>query len=243
MKHQFVKTENHRRFLAAVAMLQNRGSMERCILPVTGKSGVGKTKTVDNWGSATNALYIEGVPGMTLRYLKDHLLAETGITARGAFAEFAKVVDYVRDNNLPIILDECQHGFPEKAECIEYLRRVAEKAGVILVLVCHKSEAHLMELYDHIKTRIGCVCELMQPTAEDTALFIAELAEIEISPALAAEVHRQSGARYRLITDAIRNLELIARKKGKTALDVPDVAGLPLCQDWDKSLRNERGAR
>ena len=44
MKHLFVKTENHRRFLASVSMLENRGSIERCLLPVKGKPGVGKTR-------------------------------------------------------------------------------------------------------------------------------------------------------------------------------------------------------
>ena len=52
-----------------------------------------------------------------------------------------------------------------------------------------------------------------------------------------AEVHRQSGKRYRLIADALANLERIGAKLGKTSLTQADVAGLPLCQDWEKALK------
>lgn len=239
MKHTFVKTENHRRFLASVSMLENRGAAERCLLPVKGKPGVGKTRVVDNWGSAVDAVFIEGIPRMSLCYLKDALKAETGVTERTSFAEFKALTEFFRNDGhpRPIILDECQHGFPNKAECIEYLRRLAEKAGTILVLVCHTSESYLLDKHDHIKTRIGCVCELLPPSLDDAALFAREQCEVEIDAGLIAEVHKQSGARYRLISDALANLERIAAKLGKSSLTVADVHGLPLCQDWERALK------
>lgn len=240
MKTFFVKTENHRRFMASVAMLENRGAIERCLLPVKGKPGVGKTRVVDHWASTVDAVFIEGVPGMSLRYLKDALKHESGVGVRGAFAEFEALVEFLRNEGgtpRPIILDECQHGFLKKAECIEYLRRMAEKAGSILVLVCHSSEAHLLDRYDHVRTRICCVADLLPPTPEDTALYSNELCEVTLDEALIAEVHKQSGARYRLISDALVNLERVAKKLGKTTLTLEDVKGMPLCQDWERALR------
>lgn len=244
MKHHFVKTENHRRFLSSVAMMENRAAPERCILAGLGKPGTGKTRTTDNWGSLNDAVFIEGVPGMTLSYVKDALKAETGITDKGAFAMFSAFVTFFANDGQPrpIILDECQHGFPNKAECIEYLRRIAEKASTILVIVCHSSEARLLEKYEHIKTRIGCVCEMLPPTLDDTTLYSNELCEITLDAALIAEVHKQSGARYRLISDALANLERISSKLGKKTLALTDVAGMPLCQDWEKTLKT-KGAK
>lgn len=244
MKHQFVRTENHRRFLAAVAMVENRAAAERCILPILGKPAVGKTRTTDNWASSVDAVFIEGIPGMTLRYLRDALKAETGVKEKAAYAEFAALVEFFKGDGTPrpIILDECQHGFPNKAECIEYLRRLAEKAGTILVIVCHSSESRLLEKYEHIKTRIGCICELLPPSLDDTALFATELCEVDLDSATIAEVHKQSGARYRLIADALGNLERLAGKMGKKSLTIADVKGMPLCQDWEKALK-AKGAR
>lgn len=243
MKHVYVKNENHRRFLASVAMLENRGSPERCLLPVVGAPGVGKTRVVDHWGSASDAVLLEGIPGMSLGYLKAALKAETGIKERGGFAEFQALVEFFKGDAArgeparPIILDECQHGFPHKAECIEYLRRLAEKAETILVLVCHTSEAYLLSKYDHIKTRVGCVCELLPPSLEDTALYAREQCDVSLDEALIKQIHRQSQARYRLISDALANLERIARKLDKSALTLDDVRDLPLCQDWEKALK------
>lgn len=242
MKHRFVKTSNHRRFMASVTMLRNRGAQERCILAMKGMPGVGKTREVDNWGSSVDAVFIEGVPGMTLRYLKDALKAETGVREHASFAEFAALVDFFRNDSgqpRPIILDECQHGFPHKAECIEYLRRLAEKAGTILVLVCHTSESYLLNKYDHIRTRIGCVCELLPPTIEDVEVFAQEQCEVKLDAKLIAEVHKQSGARYRLVADALAILERIAERLKKDALAIEDVKGIVLCQDWEKALRPE----
>lgn len=243
MKHSFVKTENHRRFLAAVSTLANRGAPERCLLPVKGKPGVGKTRVVDNWGSSTDAVFLEGIPGMSLRYIKDALKAETGVKEKNGFAEFAALVEFFRNDGdpKPIILDECQHAFHNKAECVEYLRRLAEKAETILVIVCHSSESHLLDRHDHIKTRIGCVCELLPPSLEDTAQYAGELCEVGLDAALVTEVQRQSGARYRLISDALANLERIAGKLGKDSLTLADVADMPLCQDWEKALKNKGG--
>lgn len=240
MKHQFVKTENHRRFLSSMAMLEARASLERCILPVIGLPGVGKTRTVDNFGAGSDAVFLEGMPGMSLRYLRDALKAETGISAGSRFAEDVALVEFLRGDGggpRPIILDECQHGFANKAECVDYLRRLAEKAGTVLVIVCHSSEARLLDKYDHIRTRVGCVCTLQPPSVADAAQFAAELCEVELDADLVAEVHRQSGKRYRLIADALANLERIATKLGKARLTLADVAGLPLCQDWEKALK------
>jgi chromosomal replication initiation ATPase DnaA len=240
MRHRFVKTSNHRRFMASVTMLRNRGSQERCILALKGMPGVGKTREVDNWGSSADAVFIEGIPGMSLRYLKDALKAESGVRERGSFAEFAALVDFFRNDAgqpRPIILDECQHGFPRKAECIEYLRRLAEKAGTILVLVCHTSESYLLNKYDHIRTRIGCVCELLPPSLEDVALFAQEQCEVMLDAKVIAEVLKQSGARYRLVADALATLERIAERLNKSALVIDDVKGAAFCQDWEKALR------
>ncbi|MFZ4539301.1 AAA family ATPase [Propionivibrio sp.] len=245
MKHSFVKNENYRRFATAYAALENRGAPERCILAEIGKPGAGKTRIVDNFGSSADAVFLEGIPGMSLRYVKDALKAETGIKAKGGYEEFALMVEFFSNNGkpLPIILDECQHGFSNKAECVEYLRRLAEKAGSILVLVCHTSEAHLFNRYEHIKTRIGCVCEILQPSLADTTLYCDELCEVRLEADLIAEVHRQSGARYRLISDALATLERLAAKLGQASLSLADVAGMPLCDDCEKTLKNKQSAK
>jgi type II secretory pathway predicted ATPase ExeA len=233
MRQHYVKTSNHQRFMDAVATIDNRGSKEACILRLTGAPGTGKTTTVDHWAAKSNAVLIDGVPGMGITFVRDYLADQTGIKEPRRFAQDKAFVDYFKRSGFPIILDEAQHGLPNKAECIEYLRRIGERAGVILVLVAHSSEAHRFgeERLAHIATRISAAPELKPASIEDVSAYLEELCEVQVDAAIAQQVHEQSRGRYRLMANAGRMLEAVAGKKGAQALTATDVKGLRLCED------------
>lgn len=239
MKQHFVETSNHRLFIASVAAVENRGSPEACILLLTGEPGTGKSCTVDNWGAARDAIYLEGIPGMSLSFLRDYLADQTGVRGRSKFDQYKGVVDHFRASRYPIILDEAQHGLPNKAECIEYLRRIAEQANTMLVLVCHTSEKHRFGEHRlaHVATRVSAAPELKPATVDDCAAYLAALCEVGTDHGVAAQVFEQSRGRYRLMSNACRTLEVIGNKMGKAALTASDIKGIRLCEDAMKSLR------
>lgn len=233
MKQHYVNTSNHQRFMDAVTAVENRGSPEACIMRLTGAPGTGKTTTVDNWAAKSNAVLLDGVPGMGITFVRDYLADQTGIKEPRRFAQDKAFVDYFKRSGFPIILDEAQHGLPNKAECIEYLRRIAERAGSILVLVAHSSEAHRFgeERLAHIATRISAAPELKPASVDDVSAYLGELCEVKVDAAIAQQVHEQSRGRYRLMANAGRLLEAVAAKKGAPALSAADVKGLRLCED------------
>lgn len=241
MKQHFVKTSNHQRLMAHVKAVENRGSPEACIMLLTGAPGVGKSRNIDNYGSDTDAIYLEGIPGMSLAFVRDYLADQTGIVAKGKFAQYKSMVDHFKNSGQPIILDEAQHGLPNKAEVIEYLRRIAEQAGVILVLVCHTSERHRFsaDRLAHIATRITAAPELKPASVEDCALYLAGLCEVAVDSAIAKTVHAQSNGYYRLIANAGRTLEAIGAKLGKSALTGADIGTVRLCEDAMRTLKRE----
>jgi len=241
MKQHFVETSNHRLFIGSVAAVENRGSPEACILLLTGEPGTGKSCTVDNWGAARDAIYLEGIPGMSLSFLRDYLADQTGVMARGKFDQYKGMVEFFKINHQPIILDEAQHGLPNKAECIEYLRRIAEQANTLLVLVCHTSEKHRFSEHRlaHVATRVSAAPELKPATVADCAAYLAELCEVGTDQSIAQQVFEQSRGRYRLMSNACRTLEVIGEKKNKTELIAADIKGIRLCEDAMKSLKRE----
>lgn len=243
MKHQFVKTSNYFQFMTAVSAVENRGSPEACILLLTGEPGTGKSCTVDNWGAELNAVYLEGMPGMDLTFLRDSLSNETGVVGRKKFERYKGMVEFFRTNRQPIILDEAHHGLPNKAECIEYLRRIAEKANVLLVLVCHTSEKHRFGEHrlSHVATRISAAPELKPATLDDCAEYLTELCEVRTDRSVAQLVFEQSRGRYRLMNNACITLEVIGGKMGKVMLTAADIKGIRLCEDAMSSLK--RGAK
>lgn len=241
MKQHFVETSNHRRFMAGVTAVENRGSPEACILLLSGAPGTGKSCTVDNWGAKRDAIHMEGVPGMSLAFIRDYLADQTGIIGKGKFAQYKAMVDFFRVSRQPIILDEAQHGLPNKAECIEYLRRMAEQANTMLVMICHTSERYRFseDRLAHIATRVSAAPKLETANLDDCAIYLNELCEVRVDAGIVKQVFEHSNGRYRLMSNAGRTLEAIASKKGVTELIAADIKGVRLCEDAMKSLKRE----
>ncbi len=241
MKQHYVETSNHRRFMAGVQAVENRGSPEACILLLTGGPGTGKSCTVDNWGAKHDAIYLEGVPDMGITFIRDYLANQTNVYARGKFAQYQGMVDHFRRSHQPIILDEAQHGLPDKGACIEYLRRIAEQSNVMLVLVCHTSEKHRFaeDRFAHIASRVSDVPELKPANIEDCADYLAALCEVQVDASVVQRVFEESCGRYRLMSNAGRTLETISHKTGKMELSAADIKGVRLCEDAMKALKRE----
>lgn len=238
MKNQFVKTSNYTQLLAAIKAIQSAAEEARIIL-LSGEPGTGKSRCVDYHGSLLDAIYINGMPGMTVSYVRELLAYELGVQGGSKFMQQKAIQDEFNRAGKMVILDEAQHGLERKAEVIEYLRRICEQAGSTLVLVCHTSERHRFGEHRlaHIATRISQVVEFKPANLEDCALYLQDLCEVEVDAGIVAEVHKQSRGRYRLMTSACATLEKLARMEKKQALKGIDVKGLVLCEDAMKSLK------
>jgi MoxR-like ATPase len=86
MKLHYVQTSNHERFMAGVTLAENGMAQEAKIVLVAGDPGTGKTRTVEHYGSNHNAIYIPGMPGMNLPYIRAFLADELGINGLKGYA-------------------------------------------------------------------------------------------------------------------------------------------------------------
>lgn len=245
MKLHYVKTSNHALFTDMVETVENRAAREARIVLLAGEPGTGKSRCVDHFGATRNAIHIEGMPGMSVTYVRELLAYELGCPGGTKFQQQKAMNEAFALRRPTIILDEAQHGLERKAEAIDYLRRLCEQVGALLVLVCHTSEKHRFgeNKLAHIATRISAVVEFSPATLADTALYLTELCEVAVDDGVAELALAQSRGRYRLLSNACRILEDLAKAKGKTALSQGDVKGVMLCEDAMKSLRKQtRGA-
>jgi hypothetical protein len=161
MRKHYVQTSNHERFMSAVSITENGMAQEAKTILVAGEPGTGKSRTVENYGANRGAIYIQGMPGMNLSYIRALLADELGVNGLKGYA-LQKTIDIeMARRRQPIILDESQHGLDNKAIVIEYLRRVVEQVGTVLILVCHTSEKHRFAEHKlaHIATRIKTVVD------------------------------------------------------------------------------------
>lgn len=239
MKNHYVKTSNHLAFMAAVAKVESGAAREARAVLLAGDPGTGKSRCVDFFGADRNAIYIEGMPGMTLTYIRNLLAYELGVQGLKDFHQQKAISDAMSTRGQAIILDEAQHGLDKKAAVIEYLRRVTEQCGALLILVCHTSERHRFAEHKlaHIATRISAQVDFKPATLEDTALYLRELCDVEIDNAVIAQAFNESRGRYRLLSSACRTLEVVAAHDKKTKLTAADIKGVVLCEDAMRSLR------
>jgi hypothetical protein len=245
MKLNYVQTSNHERFMAGVTLAENGIAQEARTVLVAGEPGTGKSRTVEHYGANRNAIYVPGMPGMNLPYIRALLADELGINGLKGYALQKNIDNEMLRRRQPIILDESQHGLDNKAVVIEYLRRIVEQAGTVLILVCHTSEKHRFAEHKlaHIATRIKSVVDFEPATLADTQLYLEQLCEVSLDDGIVKLVHEQSRGRYRLMASAVQTLEALAAAKNKTALAEADVKGYLLCEDATSSLRKGTNSR
>lgn len=234
MRKQFVKTNNWNLFQLAVTALNNVGSDEAKIMLLSGEPGSGKTRVVDKFGAESNAVLLQGMPGMTVAFTVDYLADRLNVNESRNYAKFNEIVNQLRKSGSPIILDEAQHSADGKARPLELLRRVAEQAKVMLILVCHTTERNRFTEHRmaHINSRISAAPVFGLASHDDCALYLKELCEIDVDAEIVNLVMEQSQkGRYRLINNAIKSLETLAAQRGKTSLAIGDLKKVKLCEN------------
>lgn len=239
MKKHFVKTSNWNIFQANLAAMENRGSDEACIMLLSGEPASGKTKALDKYGADRGAVLLEGMPDMSVTFLRDYIADRIGVNELRKYRQFDETLKWFRESRAPIILDEAQHAAEGKAKPLEYLRRIAEKAQVMLILACHSSETNKFTEHRlaHINTRITAAPVFRPATKDDCALYLKELCEVSVDDGIVQMVMEQSSGRYRLINNAIKSLETLAHKAGKASMTAADIKGSKLCENAMRGAR------
>ena len=238
MRKQYVKTSNWDLFTAAVNAVENAGSEEAKIMLLTSEPGCGKTAAVDRYGSDVNAIYLQGMPGMNVTFTTDYLADRLGVKETRNYNKFNGILNKLADSGTPIILDEAQHAAEGKAKPLEYLRRIGEQAGVMLILVCHTRERTLFTeaKMAHINTRITAKPEFKPADFNDCKRYMTELCEASFDDVVVKRTLEQSRGRYRIINNAIKTIEGIAKFKNVEVVTGDMVEKLRLCEDVGKTL-------
>lgn len=239
MKKEFVETENAKRFRVALAKHDQAAAAESNLIFVHGRAGDGKTRTLHNWASARNAAMLTAHPGWTVRRMLVELADHLSIPARGEWE--AAIASQIAAEEIPVIVDEAGFALRDNAACLERLRAITDKSGTLLVAVVMERDMARLRQFDQLTSR-ATLCPFRASTQADVRAACAQLSSVAIADDLAERIHRDSGARMRLVIEAINVCEQLGVAMGKTSVSLADAAGLALCEDFNQALRNPRRA-
>jgi len=233
MRKMFVKTENYRNFAAAVKAVEQRGAAEAGMMLVYGVPGLGKSHIVSSWAAENGAIFLRANKDWTPRYALSELAAALEIDGRGNSQQlFSRLLKPIAANQLPIIIDEAEFTLANQAASLEKIRDISDRAENTVILIGMGDIQSAIKKYGQISSRIARVVEFKPSTPEDIQAVCKQLAEVDMTPELMAEIHRLSGGRMREVLNMIPVVERVAKTNRLTCVGVDDLAGIPLSHDW-----------
>lgn len=247
MRRQFVKTENFARFAAGIQAVEQRGAKEAGMMLVHGAPGFGKSCIVERWSAETGAVFLRANVDWTPKYFLVELARTLRVDATGTAQQlFGRLLERVVEAQTPIVIDEAEFTLHNGAAALEKIRDLSDRAEVTVVLIGMERIQQLVARHKQINSRIAQVVEFLPATLTDVAHTCAQLAEVAMTDALKAEVHRLSGGRMREVLNILAAIERLARLNGFKSVDVADLDGVALSFDWQnrtpKTVR-KTGAR
>lgn len=248
MKTGFVQNSNYEALMDGIRFVERRGPLEAGMMLVTGENGLGKTKCIERYVVQSGALFVRAVSVHSKKSLLLSLASRDGsISTKGSAVEIQDaIIKYiVKSADKPaIVIDECQHlARGSSAAMLETVRDISDKAECMVIFVAGEvGFQHQLAKFKQISSRIAKHVQFKPMTQADTSNAVRQLSDITLDDALLEEIHRQSGGMMRQVKGAITNLEGFATLNKRSSVNLAEVAGKILCEEWQAQRPARRAA-
>jgi hypothetical protein len=183
----FVKTKNVRNFEVLMDGLE-LGAGEGRLGKVTGRAGLGKTRTCQWYAAHHGCVYmrviISGIP-----------------RRRGAM--FYAIVDHLTMNPRPVFLDELERVRPRM---VDLVRDLSDVSTAPFVLIGEEELDTVMRRNRRTWSRTFQAMEFEPVAPADIVFYLKESAELNLDAALASYMHQKSSGDWRLVKSAALSL-------------------------------------
>lgn len=217
----FIETENYIKILECVNRVMGLPFSSHKIVLIYGKYGLGKTIGFERIAAQKNAVFLRALATWRQRPFLLELCMELGLdTTGGASALFLRVVEELRRDPRPIIIDEIDELLVgSKRDVLEVVRDIHDKVqSVAIFLVGMQSANAKLKRHEHYYDRIIEKIELKQTAAADIKKF-CELSDVKIEPDLVAYL-AQKYPRLRKLKSLIINLEKLTKLNNLNSCDL-----------------------
>lgn len=233
MKNLFAMTSNADRFLAAMKALEKRGASEASWVLLTGLPGLGKTELVEWWAAHKDALYLRAKSAWTPRAAMAELAERLGIAPSKKSVElFGQIIGVLGRSPTPLVVDEIEHCLRD-AKVLEVFRDLSDLTEIPVIIVGMDAVRTAIQRHEQISSRIHQVVDFLPATPDDVRLMADTLIDgpLTLADDLIAKIHAESEGRYRLIMDALAEIERHAKRSQLTRVSAADFPA-KLTHDW-----------
>lgn len=238
MKKVFAITSNAKRFLGGMTALEKRGAREACWLSLNGPAGLGKSLLVQWYAGKNDGVYLRAKTTWTSRSALAELVTELGSSpARRQDELFAQALGTLGRDPRLVIIDEVEHCLHD-IKVLETFRDLSDLCECPIVIVGMEAVKTKIQRYEQISSRITQVVDFLPASLEDVRIMAETLTELRYADDLIAKIQSESEGRYRLIMDALAEVERTAKRNGWAEVNASQFPAR-LTHDW--RLRTRRG--
>lgn len=234
MRNVYVKTENTKRFLAALDVLKDRGAEEACLMVLDGAPGLGKSELAKWFAIQKGCPYLRAKKEWRPAWMLRELLASLSVLPEYSFERmYAQALDHLsqrahdaaRDGAMfAVVVDEIDH-IVRSGRLLETLRDLSDMLEIPFILVGMDRVRDRFGRFPQVASRVGQYVEFKPAGRKDVAAMAAELCEVELKDDLIDFLLDASGGHYREIKDALKNIERAGRRNAGKPVAAADMAG------------------
>lgn len=226
MRNVFLETENVRRFRESAQVLEDIDKGAPGLAVVYGRAGRGKTECSREYAVRKNALYIRVLQDWTPRAMLAALCYEVNRQRPGTVEKCRNYLFHVLEvSPRMIIVDEADR--LSRVSMIEHFRDIHDVTGAPVVLVGEQSLYSSISATRRLWSRVTQTVEFGPIRTEDIMLFGMKSADLRIDPDAAELIGKRAEGDFRLIWQAVRSIESMARAGGTAQVSVSMVKNVP----------------
>lgn len=231
-------TANFQKFMASTRRVQVRGAPEAGWLLVLGEPGLGKSRAMTYYSVNLNSVFLRAKAAWTVNWMLRELVTELGEQpARRSESLLDQAVKHFAVNGgRTLIIDEIDHAMHD-VRVLESIRDISDMTEITVIIGGMRGAERKLRRHPHIYSRIADVCRFEAASLADTRAMCDALCEFQVADDLAAEIHRQSSGYFREITNAIAEVERMAKRKKLDLVSLADMSGLRLTNDGRAAAR------
>lgn len=222
----FIETKNVSNFRQSANNLVSRHRLQPGFLVVEGTSGRGKSFAADNWFSVNGGVFFRVWEQMSQHAFLQQLAFETtGIRPHGSTNCKRLIIDKLRRDPKPLIVDEADRLAVPR---FEDLRDINEASEAAVILIGEEGLLGKLAAKDRIYTRVAEVVKFEPVDKGDITLYAAQMADLKLSGEAAAMLAKKSDGSFRMVHIYMLRIAEFAEANGLKAIEADHVKALNL---------------